>query len=115
MAVHNIGRELAEGINYVSKTATATLTRDEIYPLSFITATHASSAIALTLPAASIAYKGCRVMIACGGAAAVTVVVTAGFGGAGASGDTATLAQGDFCECFCNGSSWFVNNVTTAA
>ncbi len=97
-----------------AKTATATLTAAEVY-YGLVTGTHSSSAIALTLPAASTDLTGSDVLIAQGGAAAVTVVVTAGFGGGGAGGDTATLAQGLMCRCYCDGTNWYVMNVTDVA
>jgi hypothetical protein len=112
MSRHNIGSILSEGLNFVSKTATATLTADEINH-SLITATHASVAIALTVPAAATEYEGYSFIVASGGAAAVTVVVSAGFGGAGASADTVTLAQGDACMLICDGTNWYVISETS--
>jgi hypothetical protein len=112
MSRHNFGSEFSEGLNFVAKTATATLTADEINH-SLVTATHASVAIALTVPAASDRYKGYHFYIACGGAAATTVVVSAGYGGAGSGTDTVTLAQGDMCELLCDGDSWYAISHTT--
>lgn len=114
MSVQNFRREQREGRRYTAKTATATLIADEV-EFGFITATHSSSGIALTVPAASAALKGYQAIIADGGAAAVTVVVSAGYGGAGSGTDTVTLAQGDAVSIYCDGTSWYSISHTTGA
>ena len=95
------------------KTATATLTLRELQEHKIIMGTHASVAIALTLPAAAEAMDGMVRIIGCGGAAAVTVVVTAGYGAVGAGGDTITLAQGECVAIMCDGTNWYAGTLTT--
>lgn len=113
---HNLRRKQA-GANSapVTKTATATLTQGEVINSGFIIATHASVAIAITIPAAAGVYKGYELIVAQGGAAAVTVVCAAGYGGGGAATDTVTLAQGQFAKFVCDGSAWFYQATGAAA
>jgi hypothetical protein len=99
-------RKAAE--NELILTATATLTAAQIHDYKIIAGTHASVAIALTLPAAASHMAGLQRIIVDGGAAAVTVVVAAGYGGAGSGSDTATLAQGEAVVVVCDGSYWYV-------
>ena len=98
----------------VSKTADATLNLAELTN-TIINAHHATVAIALTLPAAGSTYTGCDALIGMGDAAAVTVICAAGFGGGGGGKDTITLARGDMCHVYCDGTNWYVGNVTTSA
>jgi len=106
MSVHNLAYELAESrLAITTKTATATLTADEIKG-GPIKANHASTPIALTLPAAN-ECAGYEQIIYDYGAAALTVVASDGFGGAGAGSDTLTLAQGEYCKVWSDGAQWF--------
>lgn len=114
MSVSNVGKEIREGKKYVSKTATATLAKNEVVN-SLITGTHASTPIALTIPAADASMKGFTTTICQGGAAAVTVIVAAGFGGGSTSFDTLTLTQGMAAICVCDGTYWYACNITSAA
>ena len=111
---HNIRNKLFEGRDYITKAATATLTKAEV-EFSRINAVHGSSAIALTIPAASADQEGSGFQVRMGGAAAVTVVVSGGFAGVGSGGDTVTLAQGEFAEFYCDGSYWYNNSVGAGA
>jgi len=97
-----------------AKTATATLTAAEV-SYGLISATDASTAIVLTLPAASATLAQSDVIIGMGGAAGVKVKCTAGFGGGGGSYDHATLALGMALQCVCDGTNWYVVNVTVCA
>ena len=72
-----------------------------------------TSAGAYTLPAASTAMSGQEIIVQAH--AATTVVVAAGFGGAGGSYDTATLIDGEFGMFLCDGTHWFSLNVTAPA
>jgi len=118
MSGHNVLHELelANSNNLVTYTATpsATLTAAQVR-VGAIVGTHASVAIAFTLPVAGAVVKGVSLKVCCGGAAAVTVVVTAGYGGVGAGGDTITLAQGEFVTVFCDGTNWYAGTLTTEA
>lgn len=115
MSASQIKTQLARASKVLTKTATATLTRSEMLANSIIVGTHASVAIALTLPAASGTYKGRSWVVAQGGAAAVTVVCAAGFGGGSTATDVITLAQGMGTLIFCDGTAWFAVNATVAA
>ncbi len=61
---------------------------------------------ALTVDAAAAANLGADVIVCCDGSAA-TVIVSAGFGGAGGSFDIITLAQGEACHIISDGAAWF--------
>jgi len=86
-------------------TATVTLTSADVLTYGFVSANHASSAIAVTLPAAHAGLVNRPIRIGCTGAAAVTVVAgadsagTAGFGSAGSSYDTLALELGGEVRC----------------
>lgn len=114
MSVQNFRREQREARRKTAKTATATLTNDEVEN-GLVVATHASVQIDLTLPAAADGNADYNCLIADGGAAAVTVICTAGFGGGGAGADTVTLAQGQMVIIYSDGDSWYYTNLTTAA
>lgn len=64
-----------------------------------------ADAKAMTLPAASAALNGCHLVIQ--GYTATTVVVSAGFGGAGASFDTQTIASHTAGYYYCDGTNWY--------
>ncbi|KKK69916.1 hypothetical protein LCGC14_2929260, partial [marine sediment metagenome] len=66
----------------------------------------AADTCALTVDAAAVANRGADVVVCCDGTAA-TVIVAAGFGAAGASADTITLAQGESCHIISDGTAWF--------
>ena len=89
----------------VAKTVTATLTAAEMKG-GAINAVHASTPVALTLPAANTC-AGYMQTIYDGGAQAVTVIATGGFGGVGAGGDTLTLAQGEAALVWSDGTYWY--------
>jgi len=74
----------------------------------------ASTGPAITLPAAIAAMAGILILIGNKNATG-TVIVTAGFGGVGAGGDTVTLAQGDGYLFFCDGAYWYAIGHTTPA
>jgi hypothetical protein len=107
-----IARSKLAGRTAAAKTETASLTAAECQ-YGYVNGTHATVAIALTLP--TDVTTGADVIIASGGAAAVTVVCAAGFGGAGASHDTVTLGVGDMCHCYFDGTNWYALNATVAA
>lgn len=96
----------------VAKTATATLTAAEVL-YGLVTGNHATVAIALTLPTDAVA--GAEVIITQIGAAAVTVICAAGFGGGGATVDTFTLSLGQSCLCYYDGTLWHGINFTASA
>ena len=106
MSVHNFLANLQGALKRftLTKTATATLTNEEVINNLVIYGNHASAAIAFTLPAAGAANDGCINFIVNQAAAVVTVVVTAGFG---AGNDTLTLAAGEMALIFSNGSYWY--------
>ena len=114
MSVQNFRREQRLARRYVEKTASATLTADEL-EFGFIAGNHASNTVALTLPAADASMKGYDSLIVCKGAANTTVTVSGGFGGGGAGQDTVTLAQGEKCQVFCDGEKWYVLHHTAPA
>ena len=114
MSTRNWNYQRKSSLKYTVKTASATLTKAEL-DNGFIVGNHASVTVALTLPAASTLYKGCRSYIANKGAATTTVAVSAGYGGAGSGTDTVTLAQGNMCVVACDGSAWYVVHHTTGA
>lgn len=72
-----------------------------------------NGAYAATLPAADAGLDGCLLLLAAQGAA--TVVVAAGFGGAGSGSDTCTLADGEFLLVWCDGSAWYALHNEPAA
>ena len=63
----------------------------------------------LTLPAAGAGNLGADVLI--GSLGTVTVICAAGFGGGGAGADTATLAVGEMCKCYSDGTYWYITTV----
>ena len=89
------------------KTVTATLTNLEIIEANVIVAGHASTAVTLTLPAASYAMAGQDTIIANNAAQTLTVNVAAGFGGAGDSYDTITMIRGEYAKFLCSGTYWY--------
>jgi len=93
------------------KTETADLTFKEMRAYKIITGTHASSAIALTLPAAADVLAGMVRFVCCGGAAAVTVVVDDGYGGG--SNTIITLAEGECVMIVCDGTAWHAGTLAT--
>lgn len=97
------------------KTASYTLTVGDLKRYPNFVGNHASDAIAFTLTPAVAGLEGVVRKIACLGAAAVTVVVAAGFGGVGSGGDTLTLAQGEYVEVWCDGTYWYNNQGTAAS
>jgi len=90
-------------LTVVEKTVTATLTADEM-KAGAIKASHATVAIALTLPAAGTC-AGYAQVIYDGNAAALTVIAPNAFGGA--TNDTLTLARGEFAIVWSDGSEWY--------
>lgn len=68
---------------------------------------------AITVPAASAQFAGKTVV--CASTAGGTFVCAAGFGGGGTGTDVATLAQGLMAIAYCDGTNWYVCNVTAAA
>jgi len=122
MSAHKVLKELGQAMNTPTvKTATATLTRDDMAS-GIVIAAHPSSAIALTLPPPAQCINDAPCLIADGGAAAVTVLSDAGsvgFGGAGGSYDTLTFARGDAALVFAREVSgtayWFYVHATVAA
>lgn len=92
------------------KTETADLTFKEMRAYKIITGTHASSGIALTLPAAADVLAGMVRFVCCGGVAAVTVV-SAGYGGGGST--IITLAQGECVMIVCDGTAWHAGTLAT--
>jgi len=114
MSSRNWSEQRKSNLKYTTKTASATLTKQEL-DHGFIAANHASSGVTFTLPAASTLYKGCLSYIVNKGAAAAKIYVAAGFGGAGGSYDTVTLAQGDGYIVCSDGSYWYDIGFATAA
>ena len=112
MSTRNWNFQRKNNLKYTAKTALSTLTKSEL-DHGFVTLNHAT-AFATTLPAASSLYKGCLCYIANKGAGASTVTVAAGFGGAGGTYDTLTLAQGDMYIVACDGSYWYDTGFGTA-
>ena len=116
MAVHNFLDELQRSILDRTMNITATpdpvLTNDQVMRTFLISASHATVAIAVALPAAGLANKGAIMLILNSGVAAVTVTSAAGFGGAGV---TATSSQGQMCLVYSDGTYWYVLNVTAPA
>ena len=74
-----------------------------------------SGNVAATLPVASEAMKGNTCLIAASHASGCTIVVAAGFGGAGSGTDTLTLAQGQMALVGCDGDYWYALHVAAAA
>ena len=111
MSQQNILAELQSMASYsrLTKAAAATLTSKEVMAYRYVDVT---AAVAITLPAASDGNKGAIVTIAA--AEAVTVVVTAGFGGAGSGKDTLTLENGEAVTVHSDGSYWFQESNDTA-
>lgn len=108
MSVANILHKLAEAsLPVVAKTVTATLTAAEMRG-GAINAVHASTPVALTLPAANTC-AGYMQTIFDGGVQAATVIAPDGFGGTGAGGshDTLTLARGEMVMVWSDGSEWY--------
>ena len=95
-------------------TAATTITIKEIIEFGTFVINNAS-AIAITLPAASKAISGCERRFVNYGAGASTIVVTAGFGGAGSGADTLTTAQGDLVILYCDGTNWYKLHDANAA
>jgi len=95
-------------------TANTTLTTKQCNDNRLIRLSSAGG-IAVTLPAGSAANEGRLVRFVNAGAGACTVVVTAGYGGAGSGSDTITLAQGEMSEVLCENSTWYANHHTAAA
>jgi len=111
MSTRNWDFQRRNNLRITTKTANATLTKQEV--MHGLVIMYKSSGLVLTLPAASMAYNGARVtFVNKYGAAKVTV--TLGFGGAGGSYDYITLAQGDAYVCVCDGSCWYDCGHTTA-
>jgi len=109
MSTRNWNFQRKGNIKYSAKTAASTLTKSEL-DHGFITVSH-TTPFATTLPVASSLYKGCLCRIANKNSGASTVTVAAGFGG----GNTiVTLARGDMCTVFCDGSAWYAVNSTTS-
>jgi len=94
----------------VTKADDASLTEKECWK-GFIKVTAASKQ--MTLPAASASLEGCDLIIQ--GYTGTTVKVTAGFGGAGASFDTQTLADHTAGHYYCDGSYWYAIGQGTLA
>ena len=113
MGGHNDAFREQQGSAVLTLTATATLTQIQLDAYKIIRAVHATVAIALTLPAASAANEGQVRHVCCGGAAAVTVVCTAGFGTVGAGGDTVTGAQGEMITIASDGTAWHTDTLAT--
>ena len=114
MSTRNWNFQRKNSIKWTVKTATATLTKSEI-DHGIVIANHGTTAVVLTLPAATSLYKGNQVIIANKGAEPAKVYCEAGFGGAGGSYDYVTLAQGDAYEFFCEGSYWYDTGHSTAS
>ena len=91
----------------LTKTATATLTDKEVLESLVIYGNHASTDMTFTLPPGDAANKGAINLIVNQAAAVVKVYEASGFGGAGASYDTFTLAQGEFAIVMSNGTYWY--------
>ncbi len=108
---HNLPAKLASARRKITKTATVTLTADELN-FTLILAELASATIALTLPAASEVMRGYEARIAMGNATAVTVVATGSFAGGNA---TVTLSRGECMEVYCDGTYWYNNSVGASA
>lgn len=68
----------------------------------------------LTIDAAATANRGADIVVCADGSSA-TVIVTAGFGAAGAGTDTITLAQGEACHIISDGTAWFHTSLFTIA
>jgi len=114
IADRNAGNRVA---NVVRKTETATITIAEFLK-GKVFATHASAAIALTLPTACEALLGAVCEFHMKGAAAVTIIDADGYG-AGSSA-TITLTIGLRCQISCEldddgGYSYSYINTTAAA
>jgi len=109
-SIINLHHQMVKARRFTAKTATATLVKNEVR-YGFVSATSGSS-VALTMPDVDGTMKGYDCLIAAGGAGAVTVVDSDGFGG---GADTFTLAQGDMVHMFCDGVYWYGTNVTTSA
>ena len=65
MSVHNLRADLQANVtaNQLTKTVTATLTDKEVMEALFVVAGHASTAVALTLPAAGTGNQGAILVI----------------------------------------------------
>ena len=110
---HNqTAKEDSAGKNALVLTATASVTFKQLQQNKVITA-NSSSSVALTLPVASAAMEGMTRLILDRGSGALTVVVAAGYGGAGSGNDTATLAQGEGVVVHCDGTNWYAISHTT--
>lgn len=103
--------ELLEARTKFTKTVTGTLSIDELN-FSLIRVDSTAGAVALTLPAATVAMDGLRAEILDVAGNALTIICAAGFGGAGAGDDTLTLERGEKCEVYCDVGT--VNSVTVA-
>lgn len=113
MSGHNDLETEQQGAKVLTLAATATLTQKQLEQCKIIRAVHAATPIALTLPAADALNAGMVRYVCCGGAAAVTIVCTAGYGTVGAGGDTATLAQGEMICLVSDGTAWFAGTLAT--
>ena len=113
MAKHNDLEVEQSGAKVLTIAATATLTVMQLEEYKIIRAVHASSAIALTLPAGGARNKGMIRYICCGGAAAVTIINTLGYGTVGSGGDTMTLAQGEVGIIVSDGVDWHAGTLAT--
>jgi len=120
MSVQTFMAEFQDAIvaQKIVKTATCTLTDQEVKGNLRICGSHASAGIAFTLPTPGDANDGAFVIIENTGVAAVTVTADAdsnGFGGASSGADTVTLSQGLSCLVYRSETYWQVIGGETIA
>ncbi len=115
MSVQNFRRMAAEARTVIKKSAAATLTFDEVDHV-FVQVDTTTGNTAITLPAAAEGLKGKTVWLGNVGSNDLTVVVSAGYGGAGGSSDDVVTATiGELVICFCDGENWYFCHQSTAA
>jgi hypothetical protein len=97
-----VDEQVSAARSAVTKSAPATLTDAEtLGGLVLVTA-----AVAITLPAAASGNEGADLYVSA--TAAATLVCAAGFHGAGSGADTVTLAAGEGCHVYSDGSDWYL-------
>lgn len=111
MPGHNfLAKEQVGARHELVKTATATLTYDELDNHKFIVS-NSSGSVTLTVPAASTGYAGQSRFVMNKNSGTTTVSLTASSG----AGVTQTIAQDKMIEIVCDGSYWYVTEQTGAS
>ncbi len=106
-------RKMHGGALVVVPAATLTLTAKQILGNKAIV-TNESENTVITIPPAAEIYNGVARIVSNKAAYTAKLYVAAGYGGAGASYDTITLAQRDAAIIFCDGLFWYAVHHTTA-